>query len=449
MSQQNLDLRTSIQIVRRRKKLFFGVAAAGLVIGAGYAYLTPPLTSSSAFVVVSGMPPALTNPANASATDPSGQTSLATEIVIAGSDPVLTSALPKVSPAASSLQELGKRISVTAVDGSDVLSVTATGKTASDAETTANAVANSYISYVTSATSPAVHVSAKMVAPATASTGGKLPVHIAVYAILGALAGALIGFVLCLALGRTSRRLVHRDEIANSIAVPVLASLPVERPSDPPAWARLLDQYEPDTVHGYWLSKLLRQFGAADYGVDGTRVNSPSLTVLTLASDPAALALGPQLAAFASAQGIPTALVIGPQQNMNATASLRTTCAAGAGSPAGRRKPLRLVVADDGQVEQADAAFTVVVGVVDGQQPVVPPATQPTMTVLGVSSGGATAEQLARVATAAAADGREIYGILVANPDPGDQTTGWVPRLSPVQRALPTRVNDRPTEVTR
>ena len=40
MSQQNLDLRKSIQIVRRRKKLFGGVAALGLLIGAAYAVLT-------------------------------------------------------------------------------------------------------------------------------------------------------------------------------------------------------------------------------------------------------------------------------------------------------------------------------------------------------------------------------------------------------------------------
>ena len=79
-------------------------------------------------------------------------------------------------------------------------------------------------------------------------------------------------------------------------------------------------------MHAYGLSKLLRQFGVAD---DGTSGNALSLTVLSLASDPTALALGPQLAAFASAHGIPTALVVGPQQDMNVTAALHTACAAG------------------------------------------------------------------------------------------------------------------------
>ena len=263
MSRQDLDMRSSMQMVRRRKKLFGGVAVLGLLLGAAYAYLTAPAVSSTALVVVSGFPPPLTNQAN-TVGDAGAETSLATQIVIANSGPVLAAALPKVSPPASSPEALGNRISVAAVAGSDVLSITATGKTADQAENTANAVANSYIAYVTGSTNTAVHVAAKMVEPATTATGSKLPEHIGIYAILGALAGALVGFVSCVAIGRTNRRLVQRDAIANSIAVPVLASIPVERPSDPPSWARLLEEYEPDPVDAYWLGKLLRQFGVAD-----------------------------------------------------------------------------------------------------------------------------------------------------------------------------------------
>ena len=69
-----------------------------------------------------------------------------------------------------------------------------------------------------------------------------------------------------------------------------------------------------------------------------------------------------------------------------------------------------------------------------------------TATVLGVSAGAATAEQLARVAASAAADGREIAGILVADPDPADHTTGRLPQLArPAQRRMPTRVTGVPT----
>ena len=52
------------------------------------------------------------------------------------------------------------------------------------------------------------------------------------------------------------------------------------------------------------------------------------------------------------------------------------------------------------------------------------------VTVLAVSAGAATAEQLARVAASAADNGRDIAGILVANPDPSDQTTGRLPQLA-------------------
>src|SRR5262249_56556359 len=115
------------------------------------------------------------------------------------------------------------------------------------------------------ASNRAVYVVGKVMEPANAAMGSKLPEHVGLYAILGGLAGAIIGLVICLALARGDRRLVQRDNIANSIAAPVLLSIPVERPSDPTSWARLLDGYEPDVVHAYGLSKLLQQLALPDY----------------------------------------------------------------------------------------------------------------------------------------------------------------------------------------
>ena len=67
------------------------------------------------------------------------------------------------------------------------------------------------------------------------------------------------------------------------------------------------------------------------------------------------------------------------------------------------------------------------------------------MTVLGVSAGTVTAEELARVAVSAATDGRDIAGILVADPDPADHTTGRLPELArPAQRRMPARVTGIP-----
>ena len=264
MSQQNLDLRTSIRIVRRRKRLFGGVVVLGLLGGAAYGFLNPPLVSSTALVVVAGNPQAIpaANPGTVN-------TSLATQVLIAESAPVLAAALPYVNPPMASAQALEGQVSVAAVGTSDILSISATGKTVGQANDIANAVANSYVTYVTNSTNPAVHVVAKVVEPAAAAAP-KLPEHLAIYAILGALAGAIIGLVACLATGRGDRRLVQRDDIANSIAVPVLASFPVEHPADPPSWARLLAEYEPDAVHAYGLSRLLQQFGVTNYASGGT-----------------------------------------------------------------------------------------------------------------------------------------------------------------------------------
>ncbi|HEX2745757.1 MAG TPA: hypothetical protein VHN16_15330 [Streptosporangiaceae bacterium] len=434
MSQQNPDLRRSMQIAGRRKRLIFGVAALGLILGAGYAYLNPPLLSSTALVVFTDES-SQSSAAAASGVDPG----LATQQVVAASDPVLVGALPHISPPVS-LQTLESRITVISVNSSSVLSFTATGSTAGQAEATANAVGNSYIAYVGAASETAVHAVAKVLEPANAATGTKRPEQLGVYAVLGALVGALVGFVISLFVGRSDRRLAVRDAIANSIGAPVLLSLPVERPSDPAAWARLLDQYDPDPVHAYGLTKLLQELGVGGNGVPGgSRPDGPSVTVLSLSTDPVAVALGPLLAAFASAQGIPTALVVGPQQDTNVTATLRTACAAQ--SAAGRGRPLRLLVSDDGRLGEIPAAFVVVVTVVDGQDPRIPDTDRTSATLLGVSAGKATGEQLAQAATAASVDGREIYGILVANPDPDDQTSGRIPRLTRPGRVLPTRVN--------
>ena len=174
---------------------------------------------------------------------------------------------------------------------------------------------------------------------AITATGSKLTTRMVIFGLLGAIAGALVGFVLSVAISRNERRLVERDAIANSIGAPVLASLPVGRPSDAASWARLFEEYEPGVVYAWGLGQMLRQFGVTDtVPNNGGRANGSSLTVLSLASDPGALALGPQLAAFAAAQGIPTALVVGPQQDVDVIATLRTACAAASQSGAGPRK---------------------------------------------------------------------------------------------------------------
>lgn len=445
-SQQGLDLRRSIQIVWRHKILVGAVVVLGILAGAAYGYLHPPTLTSTAQVV---LPPPSPSAQAAAAGSSSPDPYTTTQEFIAGSNPVLSAALPAIRPTMS-LAALRRGIEV----GSEtpyVISISAKGKTAADAAAIANAVANSYVQYVNSARNPAVHAQAQLLDRAASATGTAPLKQLIVDALLGAVAGALVGAIIALAVWRHDRRLRERDEIADSIGVSIIASYPVDRPHDAAGWIKLLEDYRPGALHALQLRKALHYLGtAAINNNDGSERGRSSVTILSLSSDPRAIALGPQLAAFAASQGLPTVLVIGPQQEPDTTATLRTACAAP--PPASPTWPghLRVTVSDDPVDVPLDAALTVVVSVVDGRSPRIPDIMRTTATVLGVSSGVATAEQLARVTVSADADGREISGILVADPEPTDHTTGRVPQVSrPAHRRRPTRLKGITTEIRR
>ena len=447
MSQQPLDLRRSVQIVRRRRLLVGIMVALGLLVGGAYVVLDPPMVTSTALVLLPQSGQAALNGAEIAAngaTDPY----TATQEVIAKSNPVLLGALPDIRPAMS-INELRDEVEVGSLTPY-VVSVSVTGKVAADAAANANAVAKSYIRYIGSTSNPGGKFPAQLLQAATSSTGSGLLKQIIIYALVGAIFGALIGAVIALAISRGDRRLRERDEIANSIGVPVLASFPVDHPTDPKGWAKLLEDYKPGASHTLQLRRALQQLEmvVTDVSVDSGNGNW-SFTVLSLSTDARALALGPQLAIFAASQGIPTALVIGPQQDATVTATLQTACAA---PPTSSKRPvhLRVVVTDNDAEVPPDAVLTVVVAVVDSRSPQIPDTIRTTAALLGVSAGAATADQLARVAVSAASNGREITGILVADPDPADSTTGRLPQLvRRGQRRMPTRMTGIATEIRR
>ena len=308
------------------------------------------------------------------------------------------------------------------------------------------------LSYVRSSQSAVGQVQAQVLQSASNAAGPSPIARMIIFAVLGGLAGALIGVIVALAIGRNDRRLRERDEIANSIGIPVIASVPVAHPSNAAGWTKLLEGYKPTAVHSWQLRTALQQLGmpVAGFGSPAHNGNGSSsyyddrvamydsdggcfsLLVLSLSSDSGALALGPQLAVFAASQNIPTSLVIGPQQDAAATATLRTACAAPLSEASLRHGLLRVTAYDEGGgVDlQPDTALAIVVGVVDGRAPRMPDTMRTSATAIGVSAGAATAEQLARAAVVAVADGREVTGILVADPDPDDQTTGRIPHLA-------------------
>ena len=431
MSGQALDLKRSAQIVRRYKILVGVAAAVGLLAGAGYAFLHPPMVSSSALVVL-----------------PVNSQEISTQVVIAKSDPVLAAALPNTG-SAMSLTTLRSRVQVKNLTG-NALSFSAQGTTAAQAEATANAVANSFVSYISSGASALGKLPAKLVAPAANATGSSLAVNLAATGVLGALLGALAGAVTALALGRGDRRLRERDAIADAIGVPVVASVATGHPSDAPGWAKLLAEYEPGVIHAWSMRRALNQLGLVDLDLKGPSADEASVAVLSFSSDRKALAVGPQVAVFATSLGIPTTLVIGPQQDENATASLRAAGIALAAQPAKGSGQLRVTAEGEQDAVPPPGSLAVIVAVVDGQAPKVTDTMRAAVTVLGVSAGAATAEQLARVAVSAAADRRDIAGIIVADPDSTDHTTGRLPQPArPAGRRLPTRFIGTTTETRR
>jgi capsular polysaccharide biosynthesis protein len=416
MSQQTMGRGRPMQIIRRHKVLVSAVTAAGLILGIGVAVLHPPLPSSEALIVI-----------------PQNAPNIATEVVIVGSEPVLSAAVNGIQPA-ESLQTLESRVQVKSITSS-VISVTAKGSTGAQAESAADAVAKSYIDYVGEANNPVGHVSAQLLQSATTATTNGPVKQDFIDGLIGLLIGLVLGIAGAIALGRLDRKLRGRDDIANSIGVPVLAAVQAVHPSGAAGWTTLLDEYQPGPVEGWRLRQALAALGFTTANVNDRAPGGIfSLTVLSMTSDPGALALGPQLAVFAAAIGIPTVLVIGPQEDTNATAALWTACAAPP-SPSKRPSYLRTVAADSVRVAVPQGArLVVVVAVVDPKAPALPDTMPTTTTLLAVSAGAGTAEQLARVATVAAADEREVTGFLVADPESADHGSGRVPRPA---RAMP------------
>ena len=142
------------------------------------------------------------------------------------------------------------------------MSVNARARTPAQAIDTANAVARSYVAYVTAAGNPVGQVSAQFFRPATTATGTSLTRRLYDAVAPCVVGGALIGAIIALALGRNDRRLRDRDEIADSIGVPVLASVRVRHPSGAADWAKLLGGSVPEAADAWQLRRALRQLGA-------------------------------------------------------------------------------------------------------------------------------------------------------------------------------------------
>jgi capsular polysaccharide biosynthesis protein len=394
-----------LRAVRRHKVVFGVLVVLGVLAGAGFAVLRPPMLSSKVLVYV---------PASKQ---------IQTQALIAGSDAVLgpVSRADRVLSYAQLLRQVKVEVS-----SPTSLTIVVSAKTAGDAQSVANAVAQRYVALVRSKGAPGGQVLAKVAASASPATGTSRSAWLAELAGLGALAGVVLGVIVVVAIGQGERRLRERDEIAGAVGAPVLASVPVVHPSGTAGWVRLLEAYEPGVVHAWSLRKALRHVGVRDGRPGGG--GGVCLAVVSLSADRRALAVGPQLAVYAASLGVPTTLVIGPQQDPDVTAALVAACTTVA-SGSRQGVSLQFAVGDYPDAARlAGGGLTVVVAVADSRSPRLA-AVPATATVLAVSAGAATAEQLARVALSLTGAGVDISGILVADPDPGDRTTGRLLQL--------------------
>jgi hypothetical protein len=196
MRQLAQDPRRSSSLIRRHGALLGIAIAVGLLAGAVFAAFSPVKFTGTAFVMLP-------------------QSDMAAAVVVARSDPVLAGALLRGSPAAS-LEALRGEVQVKTLTRG-VLSVSATAKTAAQAEVTANAVADSYIGYIRSPGSSAVRVQEQLLEPALTATGLVPPVQVLIGAVLGLVSGALTGVVAALA----------------SVRQPLWHGKDVESPPDP------------------------------------------------------------------------------------------------------------------------------------------------------------------------------------------------------------------------
>jgi capsular polysaccharide biosynthesis protein len=186
-----VDLRMLLRAVRRHKVVFGVVVVLGVLAGAGFAVLRPPLLSSKVLV------------------DVPASKQIQTQAVIAGSDPVLLAA--SHSDPALSFEQLLRQVKVVE-SSSNLLAITVSAKTAAEAQDGANAVARSYVAFVRSPGAPGVQVLARVVCGpgsaglcASPATQTGLSAWVAVTTGFGALAGVVLGVIAAFALVRPRR----------------------------------------------------------------------------------------------------------------------------------------------------------------------------------------------------------------------------------------------------
>lgn len=487
MRDQIPTVRSTVGTLRRRRRVLLAAALVGLAAGIAFVFTQPPPLTSTTLVL-------LPSPGQSN----SGSSDVATQIRIALSASILKQAGQAVTPAlpARSVKKMVKASAPT----DQIIQIDATSTDAAKAQTLAQAVADSYVKYVSDtarevtaaaladltlrrdnlreqttqleneiaatikrqratdpnstegreeaqllaglrtqqanlslqldrvedkiATGAPAGASAgngtSVVQHATEATGPMAIVRLLVWAPAGALVCAILAAAIVLALARRDPRVRLRDEIADAVGSPVLAAVRSKPQRSVASWSTLLETYQPSPVESWAFRRLLRDLVPPDRSrvlrAAGQVDHPESITIVSIAGDGRGLAIGPQLAAFASSLDITTRLV---------TAAGHETAAALFAACATERKIATRPALYVGDVPDGEVIdLTIIVVVVDRRQPNLGDTAASAATVLSVASGTATEQELARVAVAVDDTGRRIDGIVVADPDQSDSTSG-------------------------
>jgi capsular polysaccharide biosynthesis protein len=267
---------------------------------------------------------------------------------------------------------------------------------------------------------------------ATPATRPRLVLSMVLSALLFAMVGVGLAACVVVVLARRDRRLRTRDEIADALGSPVIGSVKSHQVRTTAAWSQLLESYRPSPVDAWSLRLVLDRIGAGPLLAPGSRERGAKASALTVAlvvpaDDPAALSVAGQLASHTASLGVTTLLTA--RQRHAAADALWATSSGGGEIRDGLRVDPRTAAAR----RKRSSDLCLELAVVDRQQPVLRDLRRADATVLIVSSGTSTEEDLARVAVAAYESGARFRGIVVADPDSFDHTTG---RLLQAQRAV-------------
>lgn len=275
-------------------------------------------------------------------------------------------------------------------------------------------------------------VAAAVVQSASRATRPSLVPRLALLALGGALLMLLLGAAVAIQRSRSDGRLVLRDEIAEAVGSPVIASITRQVPDTVASWSQMFAAPIVDDVDNWRLRQSvhrLRDLGAV---ADRVAPGVGGVVVVTLGGDTEALVVAPLLASHMAASGSYAAL--GFVQRHEGAAALWTACHHA--EEDGVQPNLRVGV---GAPSSDASVFAVLLAVVDPENPQLTsplPATSP-LTLLAISAGFATAPQLARLALRIADAGRRIDGVFVTAPDSLDRGTGSLIAQASIRELTP------------